>query len=202
MQGGMFWGCEGKIFLGYLQPALVKHYNIGVLKNYNIKELDTRTIFQEWTEEMNRQGFSIIQQDLNRPWGGFFVIDEAQTEKFLDTFFPDLDKVQLMAGGRLSPKILMVAPHQRLSWQYHFRRAEQWRVLDGPVGVAQSPTDDQPEPNTFQNGDLITLAKGERHRLIGLADWGIVAEIWQHTDPDQPSDESDIVRLQDDFKRT
>jgi hypothetical protein len=28
---------------------------------------------------------------------------------------------------------------------------------------------------------------------------GIVAEIWQHTDLNQPSDEEDIVRLQDDF---
>ena len=51
-------------------------------------------------------------------------------------------------------------------------------------------------------GDTVELAKGERHRLCGLADWGMVAEIWLHTEPDNPSDESDIVRLQDDFKRT
>jgi hypothetical protein len=29
----------------------------------------------------------------------------------------------------------------------------------------------------------------------------MVAEIWQHTDPNHPSDEDDIVRLQDDFGR-
>ena len=45
------------------------------------------------------------------------------------------------------------------------------------------------------------MDKGERHRLIGLEGWGIVAEIWQHTDPENPSDEDDIVRLQDDFGR-
>jgi hypothetical protein len=45
------------------------------------------------------------------------------------------------------------------------------------------------------------LKQGERHRLIGLDGWGIVAEIWQHTNAQQPSDEDDIVRVQDDFGR-
>jgi hypothetical protein len=40
-----------------------------------------------------------------------------------------------------------------------------------------------------------------RHRLVGLDNWGVVTEIWQHTDVEHPSDESDIVRLQDDFGR-
>jgi hypothetical protein len=44
--------------------------------------------------------------------------------------------------------------------------------------------------------------KGERHRLIGLENWGVVAEFWQHTDPEHPSDEDDIVRVQDDYKRS
>mgnify|MGYP003350752161 CR=1 FL=1 len=44
--------------------------------------------------------------------------------------------------------------------------------------------------------------RGERHRLIGTKEgWGMVAEIWQHTVPDHPSDESDIVRLQDDYRK-
>ena len=47
----------------------------------------------------------------------------------------------------------------------------------------------------------LTLKKGERHRLIGLSEWGIIAEIWQHTDAENPSNEDDIVRLQDDFGR-
>ena len=46
----------------------------------------------------------------------------------------------------------------------------------------------------------VRLVKGERHRLIGLEDYGFVAEIWQHTDS-IPSDEEDIVRVQDDFSR-
>jgi mannose-6-phosphate isomerase len=38
--------------------------------------------------------------------------------------------------------------------------------------------------------------------LVGLDQWGVVAEIWQHTDVTNLSDESDIVRLQDDFGRS
>ena len=48
-------------------------------------------------------------------------------------------------------------------------------------------------------GDQIKLKKGERHRLIGLTDYAVLAEIW-HTDPNNPSDENDIVRLSDDYE--
>ena len=47
-------------------------------------------------------------------------------------------------------------------------------------------------------GDQIKLSQGERHRLVGLADYGVVAEIWQHTD-EVPSNEEDIIRVQDDY---
>ena len=53
----------------------------------------------------------------------------------------------------------------------------------------------------YREGDQITLKQGERHRLIGLDNYGVVAEIWQHTDKNNPSDEEDIVRVQDDFGR-
>ena len=101
----------------------------------------------------------------------------------------------------MSPKILVVAPQKRLSWQYHHRRAEIWRVIQGQAGVKRSDTDTEGELEILNIGDTITLQQGERHRLIGLDSWGIVAEIWQHTDSENPSDEEDIVRLQDDFGR-
>jgi hypothetical protein len=36
----------------------------------------------------------------------------------------------------------------------------------------------------FNEGDQIVLKQGERHRLIGLDDYAVVAEIWQHIDED------------------
>ena len=74
------------------------------------------------------QKFNVIDSDLTRPWGGFYVIDETQAQQFADAFFDGLDVNTLTIGGKLSPKILLVAPGQRLSWQYHNRRAEIWKV--------------------------------------------------------------------------
>ena len=88
-----------------------------------------------------------------------------------------------------------------MSWQYHHRRAEIWRVIQGQAGVKRSATDTEGELEILNVGDTITLQQGERHRLIGLDDYAVIAEIWQHTDADHPSDEDDIVRVQDDFGR-
>lgn len=145
--------------------------------------------------------FNIISSDLNRPWGGFYVIDENQAQQFADTFFDGMDISTLKIGGKLSPKILLVAPEKRLSWQYHNRRAEIWKVVSGQVGVVRSETDQEGDLVVHTTGEVIKLAQGERHRLVGLAEQGVIAEIWQHTDAAHPSDEDDIVRVQDDFGR-
>jgi mannose-6-phosphate isomerase len=158
-------------------------------------------IFNQVESFIQAQGYTIVDQDHDRPWGGFFVLQEDQAAKFAAQFFPHLSLDAIQITQKLSPKFLVVAPQKRLSWQYHFRRAELWTVVHGPVGVAISETDEQQVPGTYQEGECITLPIGQRHRLIGLAQWGVVAEIWQHTDAEHPSDESDIVRLQDDFGR-
>ena len=160
-----------------------------------------RALFQQVAATLKQQGFRIAQEDPTRPWGGFFVIDEAQAQEFADTYFNGLSVDNLRIAGKLSPKVLLVAPQQRLSWQYHHRRAEIWQVVQGPVGVATSDTDEQGEVKSYQVGERIILKQGERHRLVGLKEWGVLAEIWQHTDAANPSDEDDIVRVQDDFGR-
>ncbi len=164
-------------------------------------EIAKEEIFAEVEKSLTEKGFNIDKQDQSRPWGGFFVIDESQAQQFADTYFDGLNVQDLKISGKLSPKILVVAPQKRLSWQYHHRRAEIWQVIKGEVGVVISDTDVENEVQKKQSGDVIKLEKGERHRLVGLDDWGVLAEIWQHTDAEQPSDEDDIVRVQDDFGR-
>ena len=157
--------------------------------------------FEKIKKLLNDLHFSVIKEDIFRPWGGFYVIDESQAAQFAKQFFPEEDFESLKISEKLSPKILMVAPDKRLSWQYHHRRAEIWRCIEGNVAVATSDTDEEKEKHTLKVGDKIKLKQGQRHRLIGLNSWGVVAEIWQHTDAANPSDEDDIVRLQDDFGR-
>jgi mannose-6-phosphate isomerase len=164
-------------------------------------ESDKSLIFKKIEDELSRKGFKIESQDQSRPWGGFFVINEDQAQQFADTYFEGIPVDQLKISGKLSPKILVVAPGMRLSWQYHHRRAEIWRVISGNVGVVTSHTDEEGELQVLAPGELITLEQGQRHRLIGTNDWGVLAEIWQHTEKEEPSNEEDIVRVQDDFGR-
>ena len=158
-------------------------------------------VFNKIEKEVERLGFRIDKQDRSRPWGGFLVLDESQASLFIETYFPHLSLADFAGYEKLSPKILLVAPNKRLSWQYHFRRAEIWKVVGGTAGVVISDTDEQTEVKKLALGDIINLQQGERHRLVGLDEWGIIAEIWQHTDPENPSNEDDIVRVQDDFGR-
>ena len=95
-------------------------------------------IFETTRIKLNNQGLRIDRYDLNRPWGGFFVLDENQAQEFANIYFEGLDVDPLRIGGKLSPKILLVKPEARLSWQYHHRRAETWRVVEGPVGIVHS----------------------------------------------------------------
>lgn len=162
---------------------------------------DRPRVFEKVAAMLGQSGFTIADKDDNRPWGGFYVIDEAQAAKFAEHFFPEEHLDTLKITNKLSPKILIVGPNHRLSWQYHHRRAEIWKCIEGTVGVMTSNTDLEDVRHTLKVGDIIKLKQGERHRLMGLEDWGIVAEIWQHTDELNPSDESDIVRLQDDYSR-
>ncbi len=146
-------------------------------------------------------GFSVAAKDFNRPWGGFFVLEESQAQEFAQKYFPGIELSTLRISGKLSPKVLMVDANKRLSWQYHHRRAEIWKLVAGTAGVATSDSDVQGPVHSLKTGEVIRLKQGLRHRLVGLDGWGMVAEIWQHTDVNNPSDEDDIVRLQDDFGR-
>ena len=62
-------------------------------------------------------GFTITSKDDQRPWGGFLVIEEQQAQEFSNQFFKGIEVDTLKIGGKLSPKILIVAPNARLSWQ-------------------------------------------------------------------------------------
>ena len=157
--------------------------------------------FSKTLEIVKSNGFSIVAHNFERPWGGFLVIDESQAQEFSNQFFNGLDVETLKVGDKLSPKVLIIKPKSRLSWQYHNRRAEIWQVYKGNVGFVKSDTDIENEMKVLSEGDQIVLSQGVRHRLIGLDHYSVVGEIWQHTDANHPSDEDDIIRVQDDFGR-
>ena len=160
----------------------------------------SRTFYKNIEDELNDLGFQIVDSNFEKPWGAYFCIDEKQVQDFSDKFFNGIEVDSLKVKNKLSPKILIVKPNMRLSWQYHNRRAEIWQVYKGQVGVVQSDTDIEKKLKNYIPTDQIRLNQGTRHRLVGLSDYGVVAEIWQHTD-EISSNEDDIIRVQDDFNR-
>ena len=160
----------------------------------------SRKFYKNIEDELTILGFQIVDSNLEKPWGAYFCIDENQAQDFADKFFDGIYVDSLKIKNKLSPKILIIKPNTRLSWQYHNRRAEIWQVYKGQVGVVQSDNDIENVLKNYMPGDQIKLSQGERHRLVGLDDYGVVAEIWQHTD-EIPSNENDIYRIQDDFYR-
>jgi len=157
-------------------------------------------IFSSVKELLNGLSIKIKSIDDQRPWGGFFVIDETDAPKFINHFFPT-NNIDQIVSLKVSPKILLVEPNKKLSWQYHHRRSEVWKLIDGEAGLIRSETNEESALHKLIKGEIIELKKEERHRLVGLEKWGVVAEIWIHSDIYNPSDEEDIIRLQDDFGR-
>jgi mannose-6-phosphate isomerase-like protein (cupin superfamily) len=148
------------------------------------------------------QGFRITEINFERPWGGYVRVAEEQSKKFIENYYAGTN-VHHTPGLMMTPKLLAVAPGIRLSWQYHKLRNEIWRVIFGPMAVMLSQSDDQPVPQIYNTNDIIKIQTEHRHRAIGLENWGVWAELWQHVDPEHPSTEQeDIVRVQDDFART
>ena len=158
-------------------------------------------IFNKTFEILTSQNLKIVDKDIERPWGGFFVISKDNALDFSNIYFNELNTEELQALGKLSPKVLIIAPNKRLSWQYHHRRSEILKVVSGEIKVVTSQDDIERKEEILKEGDEIRLSKGERHRIIGMDEYAVVAEIWIHTDKDNPSDENDIVRVQDDFDR-
>ena len=66
-------------------------------------------------DEIKGLGFEIIEKDFERPWGGFLVIDERQSQEFTNRFFNGIHIKNLKISGKLSPKILIIKPNSKLS---------------------------------------------------------------------------------------
>lgn len=149
------------------------------------------------------KGYVLSDVDEHKPWGAYYRLADECAEQFVKEYYPGRTFEELGKGGSLSPKFLLFEPDKKLSLQYHYRRAEIWRVIEGSLTAAISDKDEEGEWKTYKPGEELSYGALARHRAGAPAggEWVVVAEIWQHTDADNPTDEDDIVRLADDFGR-
>jgi len=107
-----------------------------------------------------------------RPWGSFQVLDEGATYKV---------------------KRLEVKPGQRLSYQYHHRRAEHWVIVAGRALITLD--DVVHERNATES---IEIGQGVRHRIENP---GPDPMVFIEVQTGSYFGEDDIVRLDDDYGR-
>ena len=112
-----------------------------------------------------------MEKDI-RPWGQYEVI--------LDN--PDC-KV----------KIITVSPGQRLSYQYHNKRSEQWTIVSGNATVTLDGVD-----AVYSPGDSLHIPVLAKHRVANTREEDLVfIEVQTGT----YFGEDDIVRIEDDYNR-
>lgn len=99
---------------------------------------------------------------------------------------------QFVANQPVTVKLITVEPGHRLSLQKHGHRGEFWQVLDVPIDIT---VDDRSW--TAQPGEQVWVPCGAHHRMGNSGDTaGRLLEI-----AFGDFDESDIVRLDDDYAR-
>ena len=107
-----------------------------------------------------------------RPWGSFFVIHDEKTYKL---------------------KRIEVKPGQRLSYQYHLKRAESWNVVKGS-GVVTI----EDKNYNVSEGKTILVPRESKHRVYNNSDDLLVLiEVQTGT----YFGEDDIIRVSDDYNR-
>ena len=115
----------------------------------------------------------LVHKRVYRPWGYYEGID---------------------AGERFQAKRLMVEPGKKLSLQMHKHRAEHWVVVSGTANVTRGD-------DTFQlsENESTFIPLGVRHRLENPGTSPLYLIEVQSGDY---LGEDDIVRFEDDYKRT
>jgi mannose-6-phosphate isomerase len=146
-----------------------------------------------------------------RPWGSFTVYLENKVLRkdwthelfeLLSSSYPPMEgnpgfvafRNRMLEEARIGTttvKIIRVNPESRLSLQYHDRRAEEWLCLKGEA-TATLGTETR---KTLREGDSVGILTGMIHRLASRRG-AEVLEVAKGT-----FDESDIVRIQDDYAR-
>ena len=99
----------------------------------------------------------------------------------------------LLNSPECKVKRITVAPGQKLSYQYHFHRSENWTVVKGELTII---LDDE---KIFRKvGESVKIPQGAKHRA-----WNETDEIVQFIEVQTGTyfGEDDIVRIEDDYNR-
>lgn len=107
-----------------------------------------------------------------RPWGEYWVLEDAETHK--------VKKIKVNPGGRLS-------------LQYHHKRAEVWTIVSG-IGTVTIDNDIK----DYKAGEVAQIPLGAVHRIENKTSEPVFFIEVQYG---SYFGEDDIVRIEDDYNR-
>lgn len=164
---------------------------------------DKRKILKDIKEEYLKKDITVEEINEEKPWGAYYRVANKCASEFIRFYFDDFTAEKIVLEGEVSPKLLVFEPGNYISLQYHQRRAEVWKVISGKLLASMSNDNNPGEWKEYSAGEVISYGPFIRHKAGAPSgtEWTIVAEIWQHTDSSNLSDENDIVRVQDDYGR-
>ena len=119
-----------------------------------------------------RDKFTLPLEIEQRPWGKYEIL--------LDTDYCKVKRITVNPGGRLS-------------YQYHHKRSEVWTIV---AGIAQITLDD--ETTWYDYGISVRIPQGMKHRVENKEQEPLIFIEVQHG---SSFDETDIVRIEDDYNR-
>lgn len=126
-------------------------------------------------DELKARGSELprVPQTVNRPWGSYSVLESADNYKM---------------------KRIVVKPGERLSLQKHLHRSEHWVVVSGTATCTVGDKVFYVRPN-----ESTYIPVGKEHRLQNEGRLPLViveVQVGEYTGED------DIIRVQDDYKRS
>src|SRR5690625_7816226 len=104
-----------------------------------MSQLSIIEIAARFESRLVQQNIHIESKDLERPWGGFFLIQGDSLSYFIKNYFQNLDGLNpAELELHMSTKILYVAPKARLSWQDNHSWSDVGSVIPAPVRIVMS----------------------------------------------------------------
>tara|TARA_B100001057_G_C22697009_1_gene890142 strand:+ start:318 stop:677 length:360 start_codon:yes stop_codon:yes gene_type:complete len=108
----------------------------------------------------------------DRPWGRFFVLHDESNYKI---------------------KRIEVEPSERLSYQFHNKRAETWVIVSGEAIITLDG-----DTKKCHVGETVLIPKGSKHRVENQKDLLLV---FIEIQTGSYFGEDDIIRVEDDYNR-
>lgn len=133
--------------------------------------VDKVNIFNEVFGSLSDNGLRISRFDRSMSWGGFFVIQEASSKLFVETYFKNV--VTRLQGAQY---FLVLAPNQKLEWYTHDVGDRLFKVISGCVIIRLKTPEKEDVMLMLSPGQSIQISFDTSSQICATDGWTTLAE--------------------------